>query len=122
MQGAGSVSAEFSIPPITIASDPGVDALRNEVNPRNEQQPSEQFPTWQRKPDARPGVCSGVHTAGRVHGLHEARGFFVIDLWKASDNRCVMQVEGFDSAPRVHAANARYARTAEIAAAIVKDG
>jgi hypothetical protein len=122
MQGAGTIGAEFTIPAITIASDPGVKMLGGKVNSGHEQQPRDQLPAGQRQPNTRPGVCAGVNAPAWVDRLHQTHGFVEINLRKARGNSGVMQVQEFDAAGGVHEPDAGYAGAAQVAGSIVEHG
>lgn len=122
MQGARAVFAQIAIPTIAIARDPRVHTLRDEMDTWNEQEPRQEFPTREREADARPAVHTAVDSPGGIDGLHQAHGFFTINLRKASRHAWIVQVEQFNAAKRIQMAHACHACAAQAARTIVEDG
>lgn len=91
------------------------------MNAGDEQKPGEKFPARKCEADAGPGVSSGVDVAGGINSLHEAHGFFFIDLRKAHRNDVVVKIEKLDAGMRVHPADARNAGAAKSAGTIVEN-
>ena len=121
VQNARAVGAELAIPAITIASDPGVHSQREEMNARNEQYPGHQPEARQPAANVRPAVHAGVDAAGGIYRLHEAQGFFTVDLRKAGRDGRIVKINEFDAAEFISAPDAGGAGAAQAARTIIEN-
>jgi len=121
VQGAGAVLAQIPIPTVAVARDPGVNEARDKMDAGDEKQPGNEIPSGQGEADARPGISTGENAAARIHSLHQAHGFFPVNLRKARGGFRIVQVELCNARPAVHAAQARDACATKPTVAIVEN-
>lgn len=121
MEGAGAVGADLTIPTVTVAGDPGIDFGGEPPDTGNEKNPTEVFPTAEKRADASPGFGAAGDAPARVNGLHPAHGEFAIDLRETLLGGGVVKVEEFDAVACVEAADGSDAGAAEAAGAVVED-
>jgi len=93
VDGAGAVGAQILIPTISVARDPSVHKSSHKMNARDKKQPSNEIPSRQSEADARPGIGAGENAAACVHGLHQAHGFFAVNLRETRCSSGIVQVE-----------------------------
>ena len=121
VEGAGAVGADLPVPTVTVAGGPGVDFGGEPADTGNEKNPTEVFPTGEKRADAGPGFYAAGDAPARVNGLHPAHGEFAIDLREALLGGGIVKVEEFDAVVRVEAADGSNAGAAEAAGAVVED-
>src|SRR6266853_1323887 len=119
---AGSVLAYRAVPAVAIACDPRVKLSRHRANSRNQQNPCDQFPSWQQHSDPRPGIAATEQTPIRIDSQHRAHGFLSIHLRKSLLRRWILQVQKLDAPRAVKTLYALCASSAQIATSIKKHG
>jgi hypothetical protein len=85
VDGTGAVGAQILIPAIAVARDPSVHKASHKVNAGDKKQPGNEIPSRQGETNARPGIGAGENSAACVNGLHQAHGFFPVNL---RETRC----------------------------------
>jgi len=85
VDGARAVSAQILIPAIAVSRDPSVHKASHKVNAGDKKQPGNEIPSGQCEADACPGIGAGEDATVRVNGLHQAHGFFPVNL---RETRC----------------------------------
>lgn len=117
-----AIGTKLGVPAVAIPGNPSVNLTGSEMNPRNQQEPGNEFPTGNSKTDARPGVHAGIDSSARVDRLHKAQGFCAVHLRKARGNAWLVQVQELDVAAAIDSSHTRYARAAQAAGAIIENG
>ena len=121
MDGAGTVGAEFAVPAVAVAGDPGVDFGGEPADAGDQKNPTEVTPAGEVQADAGPGFGAAGEAAARVDGLHPAHGEFAIDLGEALLGGGVVEVEELDVVMSVETLDRSDAGATKAAGAVVED-